>query len=571
MSEQGVSTMSDDQLRAELAQRDGVVASLREVVQSLEGKVGALESTLRSYAAENELLKRRLFGTKSERTNTSAFQILIASVFPENAALQKELEQELAPGDAGARGGGQPSGTGDGGAEKKKKPGATPKGRRDLAASDLPRITVDIDDAELAGQGRQIKYESTFELIHIRGGLRVLEKRTAVYEIEVEGEKTARTAKQPPRLFPRALCHTSVFAWLAVEKFSLGVPCYRLEKHLEFEDESLDRGTMCRYLEDLGGTLGATIVHAMLEDARSNCHVLSTDATGAAIQPELSPDGRRQACKKGHFFTIVADCDHVLFAYTESHSSDFVKQLFAGFSGLLQCDASAVYDILERGVPTLRLDGEDDTPTLRLVGCWAHCRRYFFEAAITKHPSALEGLKRIRAIYAADRQFAKLPPSERKKRRAAVLGPLIDDFFIWVEQARRTETGRTLATKALGYAHNQEKELRRILEDGRLPLDNTRSERAVRPIVVGRKNWMFYGSDVHAEGAAAIFSIIASCRLHRLDAQDYLCDVVRVLPFWPRERFIELAPKNWAATKALLNAAELDKPVGIITVPPPAG
>lgn len=93
----------------------------------------------------------------------------------------------------------------------------------------------------------------------------------------------------------------------------------------------------------------------------------------------------------------------------------------------------------------------------------------------------------------------------------------------------------------------------------------------MRPVVVGRKNWMFYGSDVHAESAAAIFSIIASCRLHRLDAQDYLCDVLRVLPFWLRERFIELAPKNWAVTRARLNAAELDRPVGVMTVPPPAG
>ncbi|MFO0554489.1 MAG: IS66 family transposase [Polyangiaceae bacterium] len=296
---------------------------------------------------------------------------------------------------------------------------------------------------------------------------------------------------------------------------------------------------------------------------------MSTDATGAAIQPELSKTGHRQACKKGHFFTIVADCDHVLFHYTESHSSDAVKQLFSGFSGHLQSDASSVYDLLERRLQDRGAPSEGDAASkgLRLVGCWAHCRRYFFEAALSKHRSAVEGLKRIRELYRIEATLAKLAPSERKKRRATLLAPLIDDFFQWVRAAKLTEVGRTLATKALGYALNQENELRRVLEDGRLSLDNTRSERSLRRIVVGRKNWLFYGSDVHAQSAAALFSVIASCRLHQLDPLSYLIDLLRVLPCWPRERYIELAPKNWAVTRPALNAAELSSPVGIITVP----
>jgi len=581
MSESATANSAEEQLQEQLAERDAlvaerdalvaerdaIIATLRALVQSHEGKIAALNNALRAYISENELLKRRLFGTKSERTNTSEFQLLLAGLFPEDAALREQLEQALAPGDSGANEDGEDAKTGSGDKEKSK-PRAKPKGRRDLSASNLPKITCDIDDPELAKQGRLIRRESTYELMHVRGGLRVLEKRTAIYEIEVAAEKTVLAAQPPPRLFPRSLCHTSVYAWLAVEKFALGVPCYRLEQSLETEEESLDRGTMCRYLEELGATLGATIVEAMFADARDNCHVLSTDATGAAIQPEPSADGRRQACKKGHFFTLVADCDHVLFHYTESHTSDAVKALFKGFSGHLQCDAAPVYDVLERGVPTL-LPEADEEERLRLVGCWAHCRRYFFEAAITKHPTALEGLKKIREMFRVDAQFAKLPPRDRKRRRAIELAPLIDDFFSWVEQARRTETGRTLATRALGYAHNQEHELRRVLEDGRLALDNTRSERALRRIVVGRKNWMFYGSDVHAESAAAIFSIVASCRLHRVDVYDYLCDVQRLLPFWPRERLIELAPKSWTATRARLDADELAKPVGVITVPPP--
>ena len=281
-------------------------------------------------------------------------------------------------------------------------------------------------------------------------------------------------------------------------------------------------------MEEAGSTCGATIVHAMWQDALESGSVISTDATLALIQPEKSQNGQRQACKKGHFFTAVVDTDHVLFAYAEKHTQDFVRKLFGGFTGFLQSDASNVYDILDRGPPS------EDDETVTLVGCWAHCRRYFFEAAICKHQTGIQGLLRIRAIYAADDAFRKLPPAKRKALRDTHLRPLMLSFFEWVKATRLTTPGRSLATKALGYAFNQENELLRVLDDGRLPLDNTRSERSLRKIVVGRKNWMFYGSDTHAESAAAIFSLIASCRLHRLDAEQYLDEILRVLPYWPR-------------------------------------
>ena len=175
---------------------------------------------------------------------------------------------------------------------------------------------------------------------------------------------------------------------------------------------------------------------------------------------------------------------------------------------------------------------------------------------------------RIRAIYAIEDSFRKLPPSKRKTMRDEHVRPLMDGFFQWARDARADAQGRNLATKALGYAVNQETELRRVLADARLPLDNTRSERSLRKIVVGRKNWMFYGSDGHAENAAAIFTIIATCRLHSIDPQQYLDEVLRVLPSWPRERYLELAPHNWTATRAKLNPNELDAPLCSFTIPP---
>jgi transposase len=394
-----------------------------------------------------------------------------------------------------------------------------------------------------------------------RGGWAVLVKRVAKYEVPGKDGPTVLGVPVPRTLFPRGLLHSSAVAHLLVQKFALGVPHHRLEQHLQGQDVSLDRGTMCRYAEEAGGALGASIVHAMWQAALNNACVISTDATSGMVQPEPRKDGVSQACKKGHFFTAVVDCDHVLFAYTEKHTQDFVKRLFGGFKGYLQSDASNVYDILERGPPT---DSEDG---LTLVGCWAHCRRYFFEAAICKYAIGVQGLMRIRAIYAAEDAFGKVPPAKRKLLREQHLRPLIDSFFEWVKAERAKAQGRNLATRALGYAFNQARELCRVLDDGRLPLDNTRSERSLRKIVVGRKNWMFYGSDTHAESAAALFTLIASCRLHRLDPEQYLDEVLRVLPHWPKERYLELAPKYWQATRSKLDPVELDTPLCAFAVP----
>lgn len=147
---------------------------------------------------------------------------------------------------------------------------------------------------------------------------------------------------------------------------------------------------------------------------------------------------------------------------------------------------------------------------------------------------------------------------------------MLDEFFAWAEGVfARVRGVRGPLASAFGYVIRQRDALQRFLDDGRLRLDNNASERALRTIAVGRKAWLFFGSDDHASAAANILSLIASCALHGLDAESYLADILRVLPCWPRTRYLELAPKHWRATRARLVEAELQLPVGHVTVPPP--
>lgn len=164
------------------------------------------------------------------------------------------------------------------------------------------------------------------------------------------------------------------------------------------------------------------------------------------------------------------------------------------------------------------------------MGCWAHCRRNFFEAAVCKYEVGVEGLNRIREIYALEDTLKGLAPIDRKRERERLLGPLFDGFF-----SRSLTRG---APRRVGRSRRRRSAMRSIRRpssvacsaDGRLALDNTRSERSLKTIVVGRKNWMFYGSDVHAKAAAALFSLLASCKLHRIEPIEYLDVVLRVLP-----------------------------------------
>jgi transposase len=547
-------TISMAELAATVSALQVQLVGVQSRMRDSEVQNESLRETIVNLTHENQLLKRRIYGNKTERTQTSELQLSLGSLLDADQQLQTQLDEAVAKAKADVNG--ESSAT-----SASEKPKTKPTGRRDLLASNLPRFLLEIFDEELEKTAKRIGFEEGLHLMYRRGGYSVLVKRTAKYEVQGKDGPTVLGVEAPKTLFRRGMLHSSVVAHILVQKFSLGVPHYRLEQHLEDQGVDLDRGMMCRYVEEAGNALGATVVHAMWRDAIENGAVISTDATSALIQPVKSGDGQRQACKKGHFFTAVVDTDHVLFAYAERHTQEFVKKLFHGFNGFLQCDAHSVYDILERGPP------KEDDEGITLVGCWAHCRRGFFEAAICKYPVGIQGLMRIRALYAADEAFRSLPPTKRKAMRSEHLRPLLADFFEWVKQARIVTEGRNLATKALGYAFNQEKELLRVLDDGRLPLDNTRSERSLRKIVVGRKNWMFYGSDTHAESAAAIFSIIASCRLHALDPEQYLDEVLRVLPYWPKERHLELAPKNWKATRAKLRADELAAPLCSFTIP----
>jgi transposase len=306
----------------------------------------------------------------------------------------------------------------------------------------------------------------------------------------------------------------------------------------------------------------------MRADAIRTAFCIATDATDVLVQPIRDHEKQRQACRRGHYFVLIADRDHVLFEYTAKETSAAVSEMFRGYSGYVQADAKSVYDVLFREPEEKPPD--EETEERREIGCLTHCRRKFWEATVAKDRTAREGLARLGRIFELDASWKGKPPSEIARLRNAHLRPHFEAFFAGPRPStRKCVTGGGLLRSAVGYAVRQKDALMRVLEDGRLVLENNRSERELRRIAVGRKAWMFVGRDDHAGSAGHLFSLIASARLHRLDPEAYLRDLFRVLAHWPRDRYLELAPKYWARTRDRLDARELAAEIGHLTVPPP--
>ncbi len=559
------------QLAAARAAHEDALADERQKLaaeRSLRAALGVERDHLRLAYQELQhelaLMRRRLFAAKAERLDTAQLELELGQKLAALDAMNRELGLPP-PDDAG----GEPS--------KPKRGKRKPTGRRDLRDADLPEERIELTDPDFEGSAERIGWEESARLMWRRASfVRLIVARAKYRDVGVDGDQEPMivTAPPPRELLPRSLATPSLLARLLTEKWCDGLPFHRQEDRAARTGTPLDRGTMCRWNEDVGGTVGATVVEAMRQDALRTAFCISTDATGVLVQPVQGGDQTRRGCRHAHFLVQIADADHVFFEYLARETSAAIGELFRGFSGYVQADAKSTFDYLFTP-PEQRPPPDDDEPPdageRHEVGCWAHCRRKFWECAVTtKDPVAREAVLRIKRVFDLDRSWRDRPHAEIKALRDLHLRPHTDAFFAWVaDEYARVKHQRGLLRTALGYAHRQRGALVRFFDDGRLKLTNNQSERELRRVATGRKAWLFVGSDDHGQASGNLLTLIASARLHQLDPEAYLRDLFRVLPHWPSGRHLELCPRDWRATRARLVPAELERELGPLTIPPP--
>ena len=571
-------------LEAELSRERARAEQLTKERDQVTKERDQLRAAYEKLRLELSLLKHRLFVAKAERVDTAQLELEFADKLAQLDKLTGKLGAEPVQPEPASPPPPRP--------QRPK-----PKGRRDLRDALLPEERIELTDPAMeakieAGLAERIGFEESCKLAFQRGGHRRLliarvkyrvlgtppqaqppTLATAPLSTQTETlSPTLVTAPLPIQLLSRCLAAPSLLAHIVVDKYCDGLPLFRIQDRFARDGVSIDRGTMCRWLEDLGATCGATVIEAARKEALSTAFCLATDATGVLVQP--IPTGKRQPCRRGHYFVQIADQDHVFFEYTPNETQKTVGKLFRGFSGYVQADAKNVYDLLflcpQERKKRLLADMEDDGCLRKEVGCWCHARRKFWESAMANCAMAREALVRIGRIFDWEQQWKGRPHHQIKQLRQQFLRPHLDALFAWAAPAyEAVREQRGLLRSALGYLVRQQGALLRFLEDGRLLLDNNRSERELRRIATGRKAWLFVGSDDHAAAAGHLLSLVASARLHCLDPEAYLRDLFRVLGHWPRDRYLELAPKYWTSTRARLDPAQLQAELGPLTVPSP--
>ena len=547
-------------------------AAANERIANLEKERDNLRASHERLRLELELFKRRIFIAKAERAdNEQQLRLEFAAKLRELNEIAGTLgiadDEEPKRNDEPAKDG-KPKG---------KRGNNRGTGRRSLKDLPLPEDRLELVDPhleKLVAEGKVVRhgFEESYKLGHRRASrVRVVIARMRYKTVDAQGNADVITTAMPDEMLPRAVLAPSMAAHVIMENVGKGLPLFRLEDTFAREGVPVDRGTLARMKKLVGDRLGATVVRAMHKHALATAFCISTDATGVCVQPIYSHEKGSQPCKKGHFLVMIADKDHILFKYLEKEDGPSIYENFSGFSGYVQADAKAVFNLLfadEAELKRKACEVEHDGCERSEVGCWYHCRRRFWEAATAKCPVAREGLVRIGRIFELDASWKDKPPSEIKRLRAALLRPHVNLFFAWVEEQRavfRDQRGYTRS--ALEYAHNQRDVLTRFFDDGRLVLTNNGAERAIKAVALGRKAWLFCGSDDHAKSTAALYSLIASARLHRLDPEEYLRCLIRLVPLWPQDRMLELAPLFWQRTRARLDPVQLAAEFGHVDVP----
>jgi transposase len=346
-------------------------------------------------------------------------------------------------------------------------------------------------------------------------------------------------APAPSRPIERGLAGPGLLAHVLVAKYADHLPLYRQSEIYARSGVELERSTLADWV---GGA--SRLLVPLVEALRH--YVMATGKVHAddTPVPVLAP-GQGQT-KTGRLWTYVRDdrpagdtaAPAVWFAYSPDRKGEHPRRHREGFRGVLQADAYA-------GFHHLYQDHQ-----IQEACCWAHVRRKFYDLQQAHaSPLATEAVQRIGQLYDIEREIRGRSPDERKQARQARARPIVDAMHTWLEVSLSKLSRKSDVAVAIQYALNRWTALTRYVEDGQIEIDNNAAERALRAIALGRKNYLFAGSDAGGERAALLYSLIGSAKLNGLDPEAYLREVLGRIADHPVNRISELLPWHLGRTQ----------------------
>ena len=342
-----------------------------------------------------------------------------------------------------------------------------------------------------------------------------------------------RKAKSPAMLIPRSFCSPELLAHIIYSKYNNAMPLYRIEQDMKDHGVMLSRTTMANWIIKIAEEKAKPVYELMKAELLSG-RIIHADETVVQVLHELGRSAKTQSRMWVYCTPACSGRYLVLYDYCQTRGGYNAVSFLGNYDGYVVCDG---------------FDGYNRLTQAKRCGCFAHVRRKFVEAlpsdkALWETSAAAEGIKRCDRLFALEREYdgkdkdgkrirEPLSPEEKHRHRNEEVRPLLDDFFNWL-MAVNPAGGSQLA-KAVQYALNEKRYLYGFLADPGIEISNNRAENAIRPFVVGRKNWLFSDSPKGAEASAMLYSLVVSAKMNGLDAEDYLIRLFRsdkpVLPF----------------------------------------
>lgn len=354
-----------------------------------------------------------------------------------------------------------------------------------------------------------------------------------VVKIKDSGVVTNQPA--PATVLERSYADVSLLAGVLVDKFQFHLPLYRQHQRMSQAGIMIARGNLTSWVLNAARLLGP-IYQAVLSSVLTS-QVLAMDET--PLKAGLEKKGKLH---RGYVWAFYGDKDEVAFLYSPTRAMSAIESQVKEFCGTLVTDGYTVYDKLcamySKIVHAL---------------CWAHTRREFFEAQKYEPTRSSKALELIGQIYYEEAKIREFELTDLKKlqHRVEYERPLVDQLFDWLkaetEQNALLPSNRFL--KAASYTIQREQGLRVYLSDPAVPIDTNHLERQIRPLPLGRKNWLFCWTEVGAETVATIQTLISGCKLQRVNPFDYFVDVLQQIDILPASRVAELTPRLWAAAR----------------------
>jgi transposase len=366
------------------------------------------------------------------------------------------------------------------------------------------------------------------------------------------------TAPKPPQPIERGLPGPGLAAQIVVDKYQDHVPLYRSEARFERLGVTLPRSTTCDWMAALAELL--TPLYLVLVQHVLASKVLHTDDTTVPVRDET-----RSTHRYGRLWDYIGDADHpgVVFDYTPTHARDGPATFLRAFKGYLQADAYGGYDGIYAG----------SNGAIVEVACWAHARNKFKDARATDPERALAAQAWVRRLYdIEDEAKAEIARLRLVAVEAAAVFlrlrqekslSLLTSLCQWLLAQKAQVLPKSPIAAAINYVLNQWEALKRYTTDGDLHIDNNISERTLKLIGIGRKNWLFVGSDAGGRTAAVLYSFTATCKQLRIDTFAYLRDVLARLPTHPATGLEELLPHRWQAARLGPPPVDAAQPPGL--------